>query len=347
MPVAIWLEEERRDLRVGVLGAGYFAAFHHEAWQRIAGAELVAVADRDLDRAAAVGVAAFGDVDAMLALARPDILDIATPPPSHAEAIEAGIAAGARAIVCQKPFGTSLSEARRLAEAAEAASIPLIIHENIQFQPWCREMRKALDQRELGNVHQMTFRFRTGDRQGPNAYLDRQPYFQKMERLLIHETAVHWVDTFAYLLGPIRGVYADLQRRNPVIAGEDSGLVIFDFDEGRRAIFDGNRLIDHDAENHRLTLGEALLEGDAGVMTLDGAGCLGFRAVGTRHPLTRLAPQTWPGFAGDCVYALQSHVIEAFAGLRPFENEAKDYLAVREVQDAIYASAEAQARVTL
>ena len=173
MPVAIWLREERRDLRVGVLGAGNFAAFHHEAWQRIAGAELVAVADRDVDRAAAVGVAAFGDVDAMLAQARPDILDIATPPPSHAEAIRAGLAAGVRAIICQKPFATSLAEARRLADEAEAASIPLIIQEKSRFQPWYREMRKAVDQGELGAVHQMTFRLRTGDGQGPRAYLDR------------------------------------------------------------------------------------------------------------------------------------------------------------------------------
>ena len=36
---------------------------------------------------------------------------------------------------------------------------------------------------------------RFGDGQGPRAYLDRQPYFQTMPRLLVHETAIHWIDT--------------------------------------------------------------------------------------------------------------------------------------------------------
>ena len=137
-------------MRVGVLGAGYFAAFHHEAWQRIAGAELVAVADRDVDRAAAVGVAAFGDVDAMLAQVRLDILDIATPPPSHAEAIRAGLAAGVHAIICQKPFATSLAEARQLADEAEAASIPLIILEKSGFSPGFVRCAKRSTEVSLG-----------------------------------------------------------------------------------------------------------------------------------------------------------------------------------------------------
>ncbi len=61
-------------------------------------------------------------------------------------------------------------------------------------------------------------RLRPGDGQGPEAYLDRQPYFQTMEKFLIHETGVHWVDTFAYLFGPAQSVYAGLRRVNPAIA---------------------------------------------------------------------------------------------------------------------------------
>ena len=36
-----------------------------------------------------------------------------------------------------------------------------------------------------------------GDGQGPDAYLARQPYFQAMERFLVHETAIHLIDTSA------------------------------------------------------------------------------------------------------------------------------------------------------
>ena len=42
-----------------------------------------------------------------------------------------------------------------------------------------------------------------------------------MPRLLIHETGVHYIDTFRYLFGTPTAVHADLRRCNPVIAGED------------------------------------------------------------------------------------------------------------------------------
>ena len=51
----------------------------------------------------------------------------------------------------------------------------------------------------------VAFRLRPGDGQGPRAYLDRQPYFQTMPRLLVVETAIHWIDTFRFLMGEVDG----------------------------------------------------------------------------------------------------------------------------------------------
>ena len=45
-----------------------------------------------------------------------------------------------------------------------------------------------------------------------------------MPRFLIHETGIHLIDVFRYLLGEITGVFARLRRINPVIKGEDAGL---------------------------------------------------------------------------------------------------------------------------
>lgn len=333
--------------RVGVLGAGYFAQFHIEGWQRIEGATLVAVCDRDRVKADAAGVAAFTDLDAMLETARPDILDIATPPPTHAEAIRAGLAAGVAAIICQKPFCSSLEEARAVTAEAEAAGIPLVVHENFRFQPWYRKAREAIEEGRLGTVWNMTFRLRTGDGQGPEAYLARQPYFQKMERFLIHETAVHWIDTFQFLLGPIESVYADLRRLNPNIAGEDAGIVIFEHSGGARSVFDGNRLLDHAAHNLRLTLGEALIEGEKGAMILDGNGLLTLRPFLSLERENLLDVVCWPGFAGDCVARLSTHVVAALNGRTAFENTARVYLRVRAIEEAVYDSAQHARRVRI
>lgn len=334
-------------LRVGCLGAGYFAQFHHEAWARIDGAELVAVADRDLDKAAASGAEPYDSLEAMLEQARPDILDIVTPPDTHLAAIKAGLDAGVAAIICQKPFCAELETARRATEMAEAAGIPLIVHENFRFQPWFRTIREQIDSGVLGTLHNLSFRLRPGDGQGPRAYLDRQPYFQKMERFLIHETAVHFIDVFRYLLGPINGVYADLRRLNQAIAGEDAGHVLFDCADGMRALFDGNRHLDHVAKNHRLTMGEALIEGTEASLFLNGDGAVFLRRKGETKDIEIMAARDWPGFAGDCVHALQSHVIAHLRDGTQLENTARDYLTVLEVEDAIYASAKTRSHVVL
>lgn len=333
------------QLRVACLGAGYFAQFHHEAWRRIQGADFVAVADRDRAKAAASGANGYASLTAMLENERPDVLDIATPPDTHFAAIEEGLDAGVAAIICQKPFCAELATARRATQMAEDAGIPLIVHENFRFQPWFRAIHGQIDSGALGTLQNLSFRLRPGDGQGPHAYLDRQPYFQKMERFLIHETAVHFIDVFRYLLGPIRGVYADLRQLNPAIAGEDAGHVLFDCANGVRALFDGNRHLDHIARNHRLTMGESLIEGTEASLFLNGDGAVSLRSKGATTETEIMAAQDWPGFAGDCVHALQTHVVAHLQNGTPLENTARDYLAVLEVEEAIYQSAAARRHV--
>ena len=211
-----------RKIRVACLGAGYFSQFHVDAWSRVSNAELVGIADRNIEKADQPGYPAFESLDQLLKETSPDVVDIITPPPTHLGAIKAALRHGVRAIICQKPFCTSIEEARLAVSLTDAAGVPLIVHENFRFQPWYREMARSIAAGDIGQVHQMTFRLRTGDGQGPDAYLSRQPYFQKMERFLVHETAVHWIDTFRFLLGNIKAVYADLRKMNPVIAGEDA-----------------------------------------------------------------------------------------------------------------------------
>ena len=106
-----------------------------------------------------------------------------------------------------------------------------------------------------------------------------------------------------------------------------------------RAIFDGNRHLDHASENTRTTLGEALLEGTTGTITLSGNGALHLRSFGQTETRTLLETRDWRGFAGDCVFALQRHVVDGLMGSGPFENTAADYLRVIEVEEAIYRSA--------
>jgi predicted dehydrogenase len=225
--------------------------------------------------------------------------------------------------------------------------VPLVIHENIRWQPWYRQARQLIDAGRLGALHSITFRLRPGDGQGARAYLDRQPYFQQMPRFLVRETAIHWIDTFRYLAGEVRSVYAELRRLNPVIAGEDAGVIVFAFERGATALFDGNRLNDHVADNPRRTLGECWIEGSAGVLRLDGQARLWFKphhADEVEHVYDRGPDDTFGG--GACEW-LQRHVVSHLLHATPLENTARDYLANLRVQEAVYHSATTHRRVEM
>lgn len=330
------------SIQVAAVGTGYFSRFQYRAWKRIPEVVLVGVCNRTLATAAAVASefaipAAFSDLDTMLDTVKPELLDIITPPETHLAAIQAAAARGID-VICQKPFCRTLDEARTATSIADRAGIEITVHENFRFQPWHRELKRLLDTGLLGRTYQATFRLRPGDGQGAHAYLDRQPYFQQMPRFLVHETAIHLIDTFRFLFGEVSGVFSSLRRLNPAIAGEDAGLIVLDMQSGVCCLFDGNRLSDHKAENRRLTMGEMLIEGERGVLALDGDGVIRFRAHGSDLVERKDFPWANVDFGGDCVHALQRHVIDSRLGLVAVENSGRDYLRNIQIEEAVYAS---------
>jgi len=328
-------------LKVAVAGAGYFARFHHDGWARLPGAELVGIADLDLAKAEAaaapLGARAFDSVERMLDETGAALLDIATPPQSHLALVR--LAASRRLpAICQKPLAPTYAEACELVETAEAAGSLLVAHENFRFQPWWREARRLIGGGRLGRLHGAAFRLRPGDGQGPRAYLDRQPYFQTMPRLLVHETAIHFIDVFRFLFGEVEAVFADLRRLNPALAGEDAGMFLLRHEGAERSLFDGNRLNEHVAQDMRLTMGEGWLEGEGGVLRLDGAGRLWWKPHGGPEAGHAYGWEA-RGFAGDSVRSLQAHVLAHLRHGAPLENSGRDWLRNAEVEEAIYASA--------
>jgi predicted dehydrogenase len=327
-----------------VIGAGYFAAFHHEGWQALRGAfdvEVAGLADLDAGRAAALAQRFmvphhFADARSLLDAVQPTLVDVVLPPQAQAAVVREALARRLP-VICQKPFGRDLAEASALTRLAAEQGVPLVVHENFRFTPWFRECRRLIDAGHFGRLHGVSFRLRPGDGQGPRAYLERQPYFQTMPQLLVRETAVHFIDCFRFLLGEVRAVSARLRRLNPVIAGEDAGLVIFEFDDARTGLFDGNRLNGHAAADARRTLGEMWLEGEAGVLRLDGDARLWWQPHGqpeAEHAYAHGAP----GAFGGAVTALQSHVLSHLESGTVLENGAAEYLSNLHVQEAVYHS---------
>ncbi len=350
-----------KALRVAVIGAGYFSQFHVEAWTAMQAAGSVAevsLCDSDNARvrelAARFGVTRiYTDAARMLAEVGADLVDIVTPPATHLDLVRMACNFSVP-MVCQKALAPTLDEAIQIVELAEQAKLPLIVHENFRFSPWYREARRLLDNGTIGAPHSIAFRLRPGDGQGADAYLSRQPYFQKMPRFLVFETAIHFIDTFRYLLGEVEAITARLRRINPAILGEDSGYLIFEFSGGAAGgaaggptgLFDGNRLNDHESDNPRRTMGEMWLEGANGVLRLDGMARLWWKphhGPEAEHVYNK-GPDT---FAGGAVRNLNEHVARFLRGAGAAENLGRDYLQNIRIQEAAYRSHATGLRIEL
>jgi myo-inositol 2-dehydrogenase/D-chiro-inositol 1-dehydrogenase len=131
---------------------------------RIAGADLVAVSDPDLDRATALaarfdGVRVVEDPIALIADQHVDAVLIASPGSAHEEQVLACVENG-KYTLCEKPLTMDAASALRVVEAERKAGRPLVqVGFMRRFDPEYAAMRRLLDSGELGrtllvhNVH--------------------------------------------------------------------------------------------------------------------------------------------------------------------------------------------------
>jgi predicted dehydrogenase len=342
----------KQRLKGVCVGAGYFSHFQYEAWSRIPEVEIVAFSNRDAARAkeitAKFGIAkCYADYRAMFDAERPDFVDIITPPPSHREICAEAARRGIH-IICQKPLGPSVAVAKEIVANAAAADVRFMVHENFRFQPWHREIKRQLDAGAVGQLFSLNFRTRMGDGWGENAYIPRQPYFRDYPRLLVYETGVHFIDTFRYLAGDIARVTAWLRRLNPVIQGEDCGLLVFEFASGALGQWDANRYNEPACPlpEARHTFGEFLVEGSAGSLRLYLDGRITLKKLGGEETEIQYAHER-RGFAGDCCNTAQRHFTDCLLTGAPCETSGEEYLKTMIVQEAMYESAAKRAAVEI
>lgn len=331
-----------RKLRGVCIGAGYFSHFQYEAWQRIPEVEIVAFSNRDPVKAAEITrkfglTKCYPDYRQMFDQEKPDFVDVITPPPSHqaicAEASKCGIH-----LICQKALAPTFEEAKAIVANAAANKVRFMVHENFRFQPWHRQIKRQVAAGVIGELHSLAFRSRMGDGWGEKAYIPRQPYFRDYPQLLVFENGIHFIDTYRFLAGEIRRVSAWLRRLNPVIKGEDRGLLVFEFASGALGEWDANRYNESTARNPRYTFGEFLVEGTAGCLRLDGEARLTLQRLGEKEAEISYE-RADKNFAGDCCYFTQRHFVERMLDGKPFETSGEEYLKSLAVQQAVYESA--------
>ena len=324
-----------------MIGAGFFAGFQAQAWQRSGRAKIVAVADRVEGKAAEFagrwGISrAYTSTERMLEEHDDcSFVDIATRPDTHLSLARLAAERG-KHVICQKPLAPTWEDCVALVETCARAGVRLLVHENWRWQPWYREVRRLIADGDLGAPFHIRFSVRAGDGRGAEPY-PVQPYFREMPQLLIYETLVHHLDTARFLAGELAAVCCQTKRVNACIVGEDYAVVQLFFHGGMGGVIDANRW--NGPLPASLTLGTFLCEGDRAAVRLDHEGRLFITRYGRAE---REHSYSWTnqGYRGDSVFATQEHLTASLENDLPSESEGRDYLKTMAAVYACYQSAE-------
>jgi predicted dehydrogenase len=140
-----------------VIAAGSQGRVHASGYARLPEVRLVAIAD--VNRAAAEELAAELDVPAvyesyeeLLATEHPDLISICTPPGSHLDVVERAVAAGVKAIHCEKPIALSYADALEMDRITREAGVQLTFNLQRRFEPVHRFALEQLHAGAIGDV---------------------------------------------------------------------------------------------------------------------------------------------------------------------------------------------------
>ena len=183
----------------------------------------------------------YGDWREMIDSERPDFVDIITPPETHSEMCAYAAERGRDHHLPENRWRRPMRRASRSSRRPRPPGFDSWSTKTGAGSPGYRKIKEIQEAGTIGEFTHLNFLMRMGDGWGENAYIPRQPFFRDYPRLLVYETAVHFIDTFRFLFGEVTEVYANLRRLNPVIKGEETGQLLFKFDSGATALLDANR----------------------------------------------------------------------------------------------------------
>ena len=144
-------------INVGVIGYGYWGPNMVRNFCEAGGAQVLSVADREIDKLALVQnryPAITPTTDYREIIANPDIdsIVVATPVASHFEIAMAALEAGKNVLI-EKPMAKTADEASRLINAAQQRDLTLMVDHTFIYTGAVRKIRELIETGDLGEVY--------------------------------------------------------------------------------------------------------------------------------------------------------------------------------------------------
>lgn len=327
-------------MKGALIGCGFFAQNHLQAWNDISGVEIVAICDceksRLLNTAQAFGITRmYTDSGEMLAEGGFDFVDIATTVGSHRSLVQKAARAGVH-IICQKPFAENMEDARAMVAAAQLAGKTLMVHENFRWQSPIQAALEVIRSGVIGNPFFSRVSFRSG-----YDVFSGQPYLAKGERFIIEDLGIHILDIARAFVGDVSQIVATTRRINPDIKGEDVATMLLKHHSGATSIVDCSYATRRMPETFPQSLLE--IDGPKGTLRLDAGYQLTVQTDSEeiRNVEPKLLPwaeKPWHNIQ-ESVLNIQQHFVDCVtAGCEP-ETSGVDNLKTLALVEAAYLSA--------
>jgi len=206
-------------MKVGVIGVGNMGRHHPRVYREL-GAELVGIADTDLEKAQEIatryGTRAYADYKDLLDQGL-DAVSVAVPTAKHREVALEAINRGINLLV-EKPIADSLASGREIINAADARGVKLMVGHIERYNPAVQKLKQLIDEGVLGKLIILSAR-RVG------------PFVPRISDVgIILDLAIHDIDVIRYLIGgECTSIFARSTRLKNVKG--DAAVMLMAFDE--------------------------------------------------------------------------------------------------------------------
>ncbi len=208
----------RPEVRIGIVGYGTMGRAHNYGYRAApvltelaAIPRVVVISGRE--EAAVAAAAARYDIpqwttDWRELVRRPDIdvVDICTPPGTHAEIAIAAAAAG-KAVLCEKPLATSFADASAATDAVTRAGVPNAVGFNYRRLPAVALMRRLIADGKVGDVRLWRAVWMSDEFVDPKIPFDWR-FERKMGGTTIADLGSHLLDMARWMVGDVESVVA-------------------------------------------------------------------------------------------------------------------------------------------
>jgi predicted dehydrogenase len=241
-------------------------------------------------------------------LARPDvdIVDICTPPGTHAEIATAAAEAG-KAVICEKPLATSYADAAAAADAVRKAGVLNAIGFNYRRLPAVSLIKRMVEEGAVGKVRLWRGTWLSDEFVDPAIPFDWR-FDRSMGGSTIADLGCHLLDLALWIAGPVDEVSAQSatfvgRRSEREVTVDDASSALMRFSSGAMGTLEVARTavrrpcdftIEVNGESGTLVFEYARLNELRYGSTADEPGLYGMRRIRAEHASHPYAADWWP-----------------------------------------------------